>query len=74
MTFTLYLSFGLLATSFAFLIQSIRISQIEEKLTKITANHKGRIENLEANSFRNIHDEIAKTFWESGEKTAVYKK
>ena len=47
MTFTLYLSLGLLATSFAFLIQSIIIFYIEEKFIKITVNHHGRIKNLE---------------------------
>lgn len=64
MTFTLYLSLGLLFTSFAFLIQSIRIYQIEKKLTKITVNHYGRIKNLEKNSFENISMEIEKTFKE----------
>lgn len=69
MTFTLYLSLGLLFTSFAFLIQSIRIYQLEQKLTKITVNHHGRIKNLEErvkkleenfekNSFENISLEI----------------
>lgn len=73
MTFTLYLSLGLLATSFAFLIQSIIIFYIEEKFIKITVNHHGRIKNLEErikkleenfekNSFENISAEIGKTF------------
>lgn len=69
MTFTLYLSLGLLAISVAFLAQSIRIYQLEQKLTKITVNHHGRIrnleervkkleENFEKNSFENISLEI----------------
>lgn len=77
MTFTLYLSLGLLATSFAFLIQSIIIFYIEEKFIKITVNHHGRIKNLEekqVNSWENIHDEIANNFWESGKKSEVYEK
>lgn len=70
----LLISLTIFLASIGYLIHTLWIMKIEEKLTKITANHNGRIENLEANSFRNIHDEIAKTFWESGEKTAVYKK
>lgn len=69
MAFTLYLSLGLLAISVAFLVQSIRIYQLEQKLTKITVNHHGRIKNLEErvkkleenfekNSFENISLEI----------------
>lgn len=70
----LLISLTILFASIGYLIQVFWIMKIEEKLTKITVNHHGRVKNLEANSWKNIHDEIAKTFLESGEKSAVYKK
>lgn len=73
----LLISLTILLASIGYLIQVLWIMKIEEKLTKITVNHHGRIKNLEekqVNSWENIHDEIAKTFLESGEKSAVYKK
>ena len=73
----LLISLTIFLASIGYLIHSLWIMKIEEKLTKITVNHHGRMKNLEekqVNSWENIHDEIAKTFFESGEKTAVYKK
>ena len=73
----LLISLTILLASIGYLIHTLWIMKIEEKLTKLTVNHHGRIKNLEekqVNSWENIHDEIAKNFWESGKKFEAFKK